>query len=272
MYPYLKSLVQTFMAIIVLAIAFILSACEEKKSNGGDNIKLPENKAVTDSYDSSTYKIEKDNKENFAETDTLTNSDFKTFELDFGFKVTVGKEDDYDDFKTYMYFKLERNNNIVYLKSDSSLIEYEFGDTLFPIILQTEDNSFELLFEINDRPSKNYLKRFFVSNDKLIGQDTLPAFEAKPIDINGDGIKEYAGYWTSAEVFGENNSFTSYNPIIYYSVTNKGLKLDSSLTKQRNEIIYGQFYGYSYSEKYTLPVSVMDKFNQELKIISGTAK
>ncbi|MDR0515866.1 MAG: hypothetical protein LBH25_02350 [Fibromonadaceae bacterium] len=248
--------IKTFMAIFVLAAAFTFTACLGKKKNDSD-VKLLESKTVTD---------------NIVETDTVANSEFKTFELDFGFKVTIGKEEDFERFKTYTYFKLERNNNIVYLENDSSLIEYEFGNTLFPIILQTGDNSFELLFEINDRPSKNYLKRLFVSNDKLTGQDELPTFEAKPIDINGDGIKEYAGYRYDSQYWGRNDSLTTYSPILYYSATKEGLKLDSSLTKQRNEIIYGQFYGYSYSEKYEIPISVIDKFEQELKVIRGTAK
>jgi hypothetical protein len=199
--------------------------------------------------------------------------DFKTFELDFGFKVTVGEGEDFEDLKTYSYFKLERNNSIVYLESDTLLIEYEFGDTLFPIILQAGNNSFELLFEVNDRPNKNYLKRFFVSNGKLSGQDTLPTFEAKPIDINNDGIKEYAGFWDKSEFWGAvGNEKTAYNPILYYSVTTKGLELDSLLTKQRNEIIYGKFYGYSYSVKYEQPISVYYKFIQELEMIRRAAK
>jgi len=192
-------------------------------------------------------------------------SDVKTLNLDFGFKVTVGNEDDFDPFKAYLYFKLERNNAVIY--EDSSLTEYQFDNKLFPIILQTGDNRFELLFEINDRPNKNYLRRLFVDNDKLTGQDKLPTFEAKPADINNDGIKEYAGYWDYSEVWGENWSVTDYNPILYYSVTKTGLKLDSLLTEQRNTIIYGQFHGFSFSEKIEMPVSVQEKFEQELKII-----
>jgi hypothetical protein len=157
----------------------------------------------------------------------------------------------------------------VYL--DSSLTEYEFDNKLFPIILQTGDNSFELLFEVNYRPSKNYLKRLFVSNDKLVGQDKLPIFEANPIDINNDGIKEYAGSFNYFEIWGENNNLTSYNPILYYSVTPAGLKLDSLLTKERNELIYGQFHGFSFSEKIEPPITIsaIEKFEQELKLITN---
>lgn len=189
---------------------------------------------------------------------TENQAGFKTIELDFGFKATIGREEDFGEFKTYKYFKLERNNSIVYL--DSSNTEYEFSDKLFPIILQTGDNSFELLFEVNNRPGKNYLKRLFVGNSKLIGQDKLPTFSSKPSDINNDGIKEYSGFWDYTQVGGsvENGDLrTEYNPTIYYSVTKTGLELDSLLTIQENEKIYGQFYGFSFSSE--IPIKLNEK-------------
>ena len=192
-------------------------------------------------------------------------SSFKTFELDFDFKVTVGEEKNFGTFTTYTYFRLDKDNSTIYLDTLSN--EYEFGNNLFPIVMQTGENSFELLFEINDRPSKNYLKRLFFSNNKLVEQDKLPIFEAKAQDINGDGIEEYAGYWDYAQAWGENNSLTAYNPILYYSVTKTGLKLDSVMTRKRNEVIYVEFYGFSFSEKDVQPISIVEKFERELKSI-----
>jgi len=236
---------------ILSVLAFIASSCGQR-SNKQANTK-----------DISQTIIDDMKPTEIIET---TNPDFKTLELDFGFKATAELIEEFVPYMNlYSNFKLERNNNIVYL--DSSLTEYEFDNKLFPIILQTGDNSFELLFEVNNRPSKNYLKRLFVSNGKLLGQDKLPTFEAKPTDINDDGIKEYAGFGDYSQTWGENYSLTAYNPILYYSVTETGLKLDSLLTIQRNEIIYGQFYGFSFSEKYEQPISVKEKFEQELKKI-----
>jgi hypothetical protein len=216
-----------------------------------------------------TVKEDKHTTTDFTTTEIkeVITSDLKTIKLDFDFVVSIGQEEDFKKFKTYTFFQLTRNNTIIYV--DSSLTEYEFGDELFPIIIKTGDNSFELLFEINDRPSKNYLKRLFIKDNKLIGQDKLPTFEAKPIDINKDGIKEYAGFWDYSQVWGENNDLTAYNPILYYSVTTTGLKLDSLLTRQRNEMIYGKFYGFSFSENDEQPTSVTEKFEQELKLING---
>jgi hypothetical protein len=186
--------------------------------------------------------------------------------LDFGFKITAGKEEDFETFKTYSYFQLERNGSVVYL--DSADAEYEFGNLLFPLVLPVGDNCFEVLVEVNDRPTKNHAKRLFVCNDKLVGQDKLPAFEAKPADIDGNGTEEYAGYWDYAEVWGENDHLTAYNPILYYSATATGMQLDSLLTRQRNKMIYGQFHGYSFSGEKEQPVSVIARFKQELERIN----
>ena len=201
------------------------------------------------------------------ETEETTNQDLKTIKLDFDFIVSVGQEEDFEKFKTYKYFRLTRNNTPIFI--DSSLAEYEFGNKLFPIIIKTSDNSFELLFEINDRPNKNYLKRLFIKDNKLVRHDKLPTFEGKPIDINKDGIKEYAGFCDYSQVWGDGNNLTAYNPILYYSVTTEGLLLDSLLTKERNEMIYEKFYGFAFSEKDEQPIKVTENFEQELKRING---
>ena len=200
------------------------------------------------------------------ETEEKINEDLKTLKLDYDFIISIGQEEDFEKFKTYSFFQLARNNSIIYI--DSSLTEYEFGDKLFPIVIKSGDNSFELLFEINDRPSKNYLKRLFIKDNKLVGQDKLPTFETIPKDIDNNGTFEYAGYWDYQQIWGENDNLTSYNPILYYSVTSQGLMLDSLLTKERNENIYGKFYGFSFSENDEQSVSVTKKFEQELELIN----
>ena len=197
-----------------------------------------------------------------------TANDKKIIELNFGFKVILEEKSEvFDIYKTYNSFKLIRGEKVLYL--DNSLEEYEFENKLFPILLKTGNNNFELLVEINNRPNKNYLKRMFIQGNEIIKEDKLPTFEAAPRDINNDGIEEYAGYWFYAEIWGKNDSLTSYNPILYYSITETGLQLDSALTKARNEIIYGTFFDFSYSEKYKQPISVTGKFDQEIKFIKG---
>ena len=200
------------------------------------------------------------------EINNYTEQNQKQINLDFGFKLIVGQEEELEKVMTYTYLKLIRYNTTIYV--DSSFTEYECGNKLFPIILKTGDNSFELLIEVNNRPNKNYLKRLYIKGDKLSKQDILPTFESNPIDINKDGIKEYAGFWDYSQVWGENNDFTAYNPILYYSVTSNGLRLDSLLTKQRNEMIYGVFYGFSFSETHEQPARVIEKFEKELELIN----
>jgi hypothetical protein len=188
------------------------------------------------------------------------NDDYKVIDLKFGFKVKIGEEEDFQDFKTYSYFELTKDNRVIYF-GDS---EYQFDNELYPIVIKTGTDSYELLFEINDRPTRNYLKRLFIENNKVVKQDKLPTFVAPPKDINGDGILEYAGYWDYAQTWGENCSLTAYNPILYYSITPTGLKLDSALTAERNEKIYGIFRGFHFSEDSVQSISVMSKFNGEI--------
>lgn len=190
----------------------------------------------------------------------------KLINLDFGFKLIVGQEEELEKVKIYSYLKLIRYNTNIYI--DSLLTDYEFGNKLFPKIFKTGNNSFEVLIEVNNRPNKNYLKRLYIKDNKLLKQDVIPTFESNPIDINNDGIKEYAGYWDYSQVWGYNNNITAYNPILYYSITPNGLLLDSLLTKQRNEMIYGGFYGFSFSEKHEQPAIVIEKFKKELELIN----
>ncbi len=195
-------------------------------------------------------------------------SDSKIINLDFGFKAVAQKEEDFGKFKTYSYFELIRNDKVLF--ADSSA-EYEFGDKMYPLVLRTDDNSFELLFEINDRPSKNYLNRIFIKDGKMVGQDKLPTFIGKPVDINKDGTNEYAGFMFYGQAFGRDYDLTGYNPILYYSFTKTGLHLDSALTKQRNELIYGHFYGFEYSAQFEQPTSTMKKFEEEIKLIEASS-
>lgn len=241
--------------LILSILVFVVSSCGQRS-----------NQQANTAGDEVVFLVEADSL-NSAEIDLTTTFDFKVLELDFGFKVTAKLMEDFGHLKTYSNVRLERNNTIIYF--DDSLNEYEFCNHLFPIVLQTGDDSFELLFEMNGRPFRNYLKRLFISNNEVVGQDRLPVFEGKPIDINNDGIKVFAGFWDDFEIWGENNNLTSYIPILYFSVTETGLKLDSALTKKRNEMIYGRFYGFSNSVEYKIPASVIEKFEQELRLIRG---
>lgn len=204
---------------------------------------------------------------NLNQFDITRVQDKRSLALDFDFIITLGGEENYGDYKTYTSLKLKRENNIIF--SDNSLIEYEFKNEKFPYVLKTGENKFEILLEINNRPNKNYLKRLFIQDNRVVGEDKLPVLISKAIDINKDGTKELAGFWDYAQTWGQNNNLTAYNPILYYQITKTGLKLDSSMTKERNKKIYGEFHGFKFSEKFEQSSKVLENFNSELKLIHG---
>jgi hypothetical protein len=148
------------------------------------------------------------------------------------------------------------------------LTEYQFEDKLYPIVLKTVNDKYELLFEINDRPNKNYLKRIIVIDNKVAQVDKLPTFISRPKDLDDDGIKEYAGFWDYSQIWGENNALIAYNPILYYSISENGLELDSSLTIEKNGAIYGDFHGFEFSEKQEMPISTNEAFDKEISFIT----
>lgn len=185
----------------------------------------------------------------------------KSIKLANGFTVKVGKGNDYETFITYSFFELTHFDKAIFV---DTLREYEFGDKLYPIVLQAGADKYELLFEVNDRPNKNYLLRLFVRNESIVKKDTLPTFITKAHDLDGDGISEYAGFWDYGEVWGENNDSTDYNPILFYKVISTGLKLDSVLTIKRNTKIYGEFRGFKFSEKHAVSLAKAELFGTEV--------
>jgi len=235
---------------ILLTFGLILIACDVKNKQANNDTKTIESKIDSLKEISSTRE----------------NKTTKTLLLDFGFKVALGKEEDFKTFKTYSLFELSKSGKIIY---SDTLLEYELGDKIYPITLQAGKNQFELIFEVNDRPNKNYLKRLTIKDEKVIKIDSLPTFISKATDLDKDGTKVYAGFWDYSEVWGESETKTDYNPILYYKITTTGLQLDSLLTKERNTIIYGQFHGFKFSEKIEMPISVSEKFRKELKRITN---
>ncbi len=188
-----------------------------------------------------------------------------TIVLDKNFILEIGGKEDFGSFVTYSFLKLSKDKQTIFI--DSSLTEYEFNGKIYPIFLETGINTFELLLEVNDRPSKNYSKKLIIKENEVIKVEKLPSFISNSKDLNNDGKKELAGFWDYSQTWGENFKWTDYNPILYYSITAKGTLLDSSLTKERNEFIYGKFHGFEINQKLEIPESVSEKFGQEIKLI-----
>lgn len=191
-----------------------------------------------------------------------------TIDLSNGFRVELGHETDYTTFKLYGFLRLQHNGKQVYV--DSSY-EYEPQSSLYPLVISAGENSAEVLVEVNDRPNKNYLLQLFVSNGRLTKVEKLPTFIAPAADLNGDGTLEYAGFWAFNETWGEEKEFTDYNPIIYYTVTPKGLKVNSDYTRKQNNAIFGFCHGFEYSQEIDIPASALKKQTEEIERIRSTA-
>ncbi|MFM6953085.1 MAG: hypothetical protein ACKOXR_08120, partial [Bacteroidota bacterium] len=140
----------------------------------------------------------------------------KTIKLDNDFEIKVGQKEDFEKFETFTLFILTHKNKQLYL--DTSLTEYEFGDKLYPIVRQLDNETFEILVEVNDRPNKNYLKYFKVHQDKIVSSEKLPTFISKSSNLDTDDNSEFAGFWDWGETSGDNGSLVVYNPIIYYDL------------------------------------------------------
>jgi hypothetical protein len=192
----------------------------------------------------------------------------KTIKLDNDFEIKVGQKEDFEKFETYTLFILTHKNKQLYI--DTSMTEYEFGDKLYPIFRQLDKETFEILVEVNDRPSKNYLKYFKVHQDKIVSTKKLPTFISTASNLDTDDNLEFAGFWAWGEIWGDNGSLTAYNPIIYYELKPTGLTLDSSLTISKNKEIYDDFYGFKYNEKVEIKTSETKKWEYEIDRINRT--
>jgi hypothetical protein len=186
----------------------------------------------------------------------------KTVKLDNDIEIKVGQKEDFGKFETYTLFILTHKNKQIYI--DTSLTEYEFGDKLYPIVRKLNNETFEILVEINDRPSKNYLKYFKVCQDKIVSIEKLPTFISKASNQDKDSNLEFAGYTYWGETWGDAGTATFYNPIIYYELRPSGITLDSTLTISKNKEIYGDFHGFKYNEKVEVKNNVTQKRNNEI--------
>ena len=192
----------------------------------------------------------------------------KTIKLDHDFEIKVGRKEDFDKFETYTLFILTHKNKRLYI--DTSLTEYEFGGKLYPIVRLLDNETFEILIEVNDRPSKNYLKYFKVHQDKIVSTEKLPTFISKASNLDMDDNLEFAGFWDWGETWGDNGTLTAYNPILYYEFKPSGIIMDSTLTISKNKEIYGDFHGFEYNEKVEIKTSETKKWDNEIDRINET--
>jgi hypothetical protein len=194
-----------------------------------------------------------------------------TIKLEYGFEIKSGNPEDLGDFKTYSLFALKHNNKIIYFENADT--EYEFENTLYPILHQINNTTFEILVEVNNRPNNNYLKYFKIENDKIVEIKHLPTFICEAARLENNTDLYYAGIWDDRETWGSNEDTTDYCPILYYKISPKGILLDSALTIAKNTLIYGRFKGFDFDERNPVSLSAIEEnFENELDRIKNACK
>lgn len=169
-----------------------------------------------------------------------------------------------EEISTFNYLEIFQNGEKIF--KDTTLTEYTLEDSLYPRLFDFK-NHLELLIEVDGRPNKNELYRFFIKGQKLDKIDTLPTFLTIPKDLDKDKKLEYAGFWDYGQVWGDSIEVTGYNPIVIYEITENGINLDSLTTIKVNTSIYGKFYGFYFNEQIEVPYIKDSKFKKEIERI-----
>ena len=213
-----------------------------------------------------TLSSNKEGTKNEKVVDTTQKLSIKRIKLANELSINIDEEEDFDGFKTYAFIEVVHHNKIIYTDSTE---EYEFGDKLYPIVNELDNDGYEVLLEINDRPNRNKLKYLKIQGGKIIADKELPTFIAKASNLDRDSLLESAGYWDYAPATESQNNIskTTYNPIIYYEWTNDGLRLDSTLTIQKNTEIYDTFKGFDFIDDTISSTKQIKKFIEEVKAI-----
>lgn len=163
-------------------------------------------------------------------------------ELKYGFTVKLGASGNCEIF----HF-----NKRIY--SDTSK-EYTFDNKNYPILKKIDTNFYQLLLEIDERPSKNLSAVLEIKTDKVTRGKQIPMFDDEPKIINGK--LAYNGFWDYGEDWDVKGiRYTVYNPRLYYVFTDKGIVIDTELTITGIKEIYGKFRGFQYSSKFGYPVN-----------------
>lgn len=185
----------------------------------------------------------------------------RTIQLGHGIELQLGRLEVYTNFQTYTLLILTRNGHRLF--ADSSNTEYRFDNPLYPIVQKLDDETIEVLVELDNRPNRNLLKLFIVKDEKIVRVEELPTFIKGPSNLDSDSLLEYAGFWDYHEL----HDFITYDPLIYYELRSTGITLDSALTIAKNKDIYGDFHGFSYSEIKRTETNEYDKWDEEYERI-----
>lgn len=175
-----------------------------------------------------------------------------TINVGSGFEITY-IQDEFSDNSDGSLLTIIHNKKLVYTdKSDF----YVLNDSLNPTMIVLDSGIFQIFLEVDNRPSKNYLKMIKIQFDKIIDSQKTPTFSCKPSHLFDDTTLLYADFWDYSEMWTDSNNknWFTCDPIMYYKLTNKGLVLDSLYTLKKNKEIFG--IANIFNEKEFKPISI----------------
>lgn len=184
--------------------------------------------------------------------------------FDKGIEVKAKPAYPNEDIPTFNHLEIFQNGKLLF--KDTTHTEYTVEDTLYPKLYDFK-NHLELLIEIDNRPGRNLIYKFFLENQKLVRLDTMPTFLTSQKNLDCDDKKEVAGFWNYFQVGKDSIEYTWYTPIVFYEICEKGIQLDSLTTIRVNEEIYGKFYGFKTKLNIRVPYKEDGKFSKELERI-----
>lgn len=178
----------------------------------------------------------------------LFQSSDKIVKLPYQFELRASEAEDLGEYFTYSSLSISHNGKEIFRKKD--LTEYQFINKQYPIVLKNSNDSYQILVEIDDRPSIDKTILFNIENDKVVRTDTVPMFYGTAKNMDHDNNLEYAGTWDYGEEWQGKNGETvvAYSPILFFEIRSNMLVFDSVTTTSVNTEIYGRYYGSQYSE------------------------
>jgi len=179
-------------------------------------------------------------------SNAMVDSVFKIV-MDNGFEIVGGDVETYRKYGVFTSLNIERNGKPIFQQKEMDEFKLEKLNAI--LIPNKNRNQFELIYETFSYPSKPVNNKLTIFNDTVVSTERLPSFETVAKNLDSDSNLELAGYWSDFELWGDKELFTSYNPILFYEVTENGLQIDTPLTVEKNEYIYGKFLGYDFSEE-----------------------
>ncbi|UOQ51685.1 hypothetical protein [Hymenobacter cellulosivorans] len=187
-----------------------------------------------------------------------------------GLCLQLRKAEELEDFVLFSSLTLLKDGRV--LVRDTSA-DYELNEKFYPILLRNPAGGHDLLVEVNGRPGMSRGRVFRIRGGKLAGQHDVPVFVAPAANLDQDPALEFAGYGSFFETWEEPSGqpVTSYNPLLFYEHTARGLQLDSALTREVNQRIYGQFHGFAFREDLPQPVSIVGRLDDEVAQVKHRA-